>query len=153
MNVFLRRILVILTSPIWVPFSILTKYDVEITCILYGISKTLKNSWLILVSLTYFFGLFVIVFLLLVSLISFLYVVSKEFGYEISWFSQYYIHVSNIIKNPVSWAAATTIVATTVAIGHMENLKVNRKRFFEEQKERWKKEYEKKQKKKMAVYH
>ena len=117
-------------------------YDMNV-----GTGKMIKDIWNGSVFLIHFFGLVFTVFLLLLSLISFAYVVTDEFGYSfMSWFLETYEHVKVIVINPVSWAAATTIVATTLAIGHMQNLKINKQRFKNEEQSRLRKKYKKEEK-------
>lgn len=109
--------------------------------------KMIKDIWNGSVFLIHFSGLVFTVFLLLLSLISFAYVVTDEFGYSsMSWFNETYEHIKVIVVNPVSWAAATTIVATTIAVGHMQNLKINKQRFKNEERNRLRKKYMKEEK-------
>ena len=149
-NEILSKILKIITFPIWAPFV----YSEQVESLFffgYDVAKGINRLWRAFVYLIHFLGLFFIVTLLFVSIIAFIYVAAKEIGYEIIWLTNYYIHISNIINNPVSWAAATTIVATTIGIGHVQNLEVNRNRFIAEQKDRWEKEYEKRQERKRNI--
>lgn len=54
----------------------------------------------------------------------------------------------NIINDKTTWAAATTIIATTVAIGHMGKLNLDKRLYFEKKQKEWQDEYSSKHNKK-----
>lgn len=148
-----RIFLAVVLAPLWIPFVFTDRYQEPIELWLgraFGagteIVGAIQGIWRAFVFLCHLIGWVLTVGLLFISATAFIYIASRELGYTITALSPYYPKIENIVKNPVSWATATTIVATTVAIGHAWNLELNRKKYMEDQREKWKKDYEEKRK-------
>jgi uncharacterized oligopeptide transporter (OPT) family protein len=102
---------------------------------------------------TYLLGVVFTTSLLGLSIVLFMYTVLIEFGVSMPQMQDFYEIATRIFDHKSSWAAVTTIVGTTVALSHLKNLEINRKRHFAEMRARRKAEAEeeKRQKKLNAV--
>lgn len=88
------------------------------------------------------FGHFTIATLLGISL--FLFVV-KLFPWITGYFpeiQEYQHYFSDIFSSKLYWAVSSTIVATTLALGHIRNFNINANRFYIERSNYYKKEIE-----------
>ncbi|MCF6338855.1 MAG: hypothetical protein L3J84_13045 [Gammaproteobacteria bacterium] len=143
MNKWTRYLIAVLLSPILLPIALVYKYEDQVnktTWVIFSFIKEVQELWEIIVIIFHALGRILTVSLLIMSSATFLFVLLKESGVTIDWFYSFYLVIERIVKNPVSWATGTTIVATTVAIGHMKNLEINQKKHAREEYERSKKE-------------
>jgi len=93
-----------------------------------------RNVWNVSSSIIYYFGMFSIFGLLLAGTFLFGYTLLLELGMSIPGLWPCYSILSKIAQNKTAWAGATTVIATTVAIGHMWNLRLTSTKFYEEMK-------------------
>jgi len=138
-----RYLIAVLLSPVLLPIALVYKYEDQVnktTWVVFSFISEIQELWTITVIFIHALGRMLTVALLIMSSATFLYVLLNESGITIEWFSPLYTVIEKIVKNPVSWATGTTIVATTVAIGHMKNLEINQKKYAQEEFERYKKE-------------
>lgn len=102
--------------------------------VILGIPPFVRKAWIFSSSIMYYLGMFSILALLIIGAFLFGYTLLLELGISIEELSPYYLILSNVAKNKTAWAGATAVIATTVAIGHMWNLRINSTKFYEEMK-------------------
>ena len=102
--------------------------------LILGIPPFIRNAWIFSSSIMYYLGMFSILGLLVIGAFLFGYTLLLELGISFTEASPYYLILSNVAKNKTAWAGATAVIATTVAIGHMWNLRINSTKFYEEMK-------------------
>lgn len=66
----------------------------------------------------------------------FLYTLLLQFDIQYSEFEPIYKVLVIVAENKAAWAGATIVIATTVAVGHMWNLRLNSAKFDEKMKKR-----------------
>ncbi|WP_414931849.1 hypothetical protein [Vibrio europaeus] len=133
-----RWLVLTLTCPLWLPILITVNYGERLEQLLYGTSDffhELRKVWRAFVSFVHTIGWFATITILGASIYSLGVAISLEFDL-LEKAPQIYLKLANIFQNPFSWAAATSIVGSTVAIGHVWNLELNREKFYEERRER-----------------
>ncbi|VVN32032.1 hypothetical protein PS662_04932 [Pseudomonas fluorescens] len=102
--------------------------------VIFAVPAFARNVWIVSSSIMYYFGMFSILGLLLAGAFLFGYTLLMELGINIAGLWPYYLVLSKIAQNKTAWAGATTVIATTVAIGHMWNLRITTTKFYEEMK-------------------
>jgi len=95
---------------------------------------------------TYFLGVITTVGLLATSIMVLIHIVFMEIGLPMPRLQAYYEIAARIFENKAAWAAATIVIATTVALFHLKNLEINQARYLAELEDRRKKEREEIQK-------
>ncbi|MEH0021454.1 MAG: hypothetical protein V6Z89_17505 [Desulfobacter sp.] len=100
--------------------------------IIVGAPQFIKDLWIFFSTIAYSLGMFSIIVLLIIGIILFGYTVSLEFGCSSAVLQIVYDRLVLISQNKAAWAGATIIITTTVAIGHMWNLRLNIKKFDKE---------------------
>lgn len=102
--------------------------------LLISIPTVVRNTWVCSSSIMYYLGMFSILGLFLIGLFMFLYTLLLQFGIQYSEFEPIYKVLVIVAENKAAWAGATIVIATTVAVGHMWNLRINSAKFDEEMK-------------------
>ncbi|WPN55791.1 hypothetical protein [Pseudomonas sp. P9_31] len=93
-----------------------------------------KRAWIVSSSIMYYLGMFSILGLLIAGAFLFGYTLLLELGVSFPELWPCYFILGKVAQNKTAWAGATTVIATTVAIGHMWNLRINSTKFYEEMK-------------------
>lgn len=101
----------------------------RVLMIIVGTPLFLKNLWVFSSTIAYFLGMFLILALLVIGVILFTYTLSLQIGLQNSFIQPIYDIIVVLSQNKAAWAGATIVIATTVAIGHMWNLRLNLKKF------------------------
>lgn len=102
----------------------------------------LSNLWLFVGTILYFVGNFTVLLLLALGVFMlgysiFLHANQIEFSFE-----SIYKLARLLVEEKTAWSGATTIVATTVAIGHMWKLNLDKRQYFEKRQKELREEYE-----------
>lgn len=107
----------------------------------FGVIVFLERLLIIATLLLHFLGKLATLSLLAGALVIYINEAVSVFGFEKFLSGQQFQAWLALFTQPYTWAAATTIVATTVAIGNLRKLDLDYQEFVEKQLER----YEKKQ--------
>ena len=134
----LQWILGIITFPMWFPLVLMLKHmdaigDAFVS--LGEIASVVHQLWKIGVVVIHAIGWFFTICILGVSI----YCLVLSFLIEFELLAsapETFVKLSKILESPVAWAAATSIVGATIAIGHVWNLELNREKFLDEKLER-----------------
>jgi len=102
--------------------------------VILAVPVFVRNAWVVSSSIMYYLGMFSILGLLFAGAFLFGYTLLLELGMSIPGLWPCYSILSRIAQNKTAWAGATTVIATTVAIGHMWNLRLTSTKFYEEMK-------------------
>lgn len=100
--------------------------------LIVGTPLFLRNLWVFSSSIAYFLGMFSILGLLLTGILLLGYTLVVQLGFTYDQIQPFYDLAVTLSENKAAWAGATVIVATTVAIGHMWNLRINMAKFDKE---------------------
>ncbi|HCH0720660.1 TPA: hypothetical protein NKO89_004770 [Vibrio parahaemolyticus] len=126
------------TFPLWFPLVLMLKHMDAIGDVFTSLGEfasIIHQFWKCGVIMIHAIGWFFTIFILGVSI--YCLVVSFLIEFELlSSIPVTFSKLSRILQNPVAWAAATSIVGATIAIGHVWNLELNRQKFREEKWER-----------------
>lgn len=90
--------------------------------------------------LSRYFGKFVILILFWSSFLSLIHLAANALGYS-NLFSDLYSITFEIYGEKTAWASTSIALATSVAFGHMRNLELNEDKRTEEQQEKWKADF------------
>ncbi len=104
----------------------------RILTLIVGTPLFLRNLWIFSSTIAYFLGMFSILGLLLIGILLFGYTLVIQLGFNYDPIQPFYDLAVTLSKDKAAWAGATLIVATTVAIGHMWNLRINMAKFDKE---------------------
>lgn len=132
--------LLILSSLIWLPFWLSFNHSEKVENTYYelhSIASEIRKIWKLCVIIIHSIGWLATIAILSSSIYALGCSVLLEFE-VISNQPDIFLKLLNIFQNKFSWAAATSIVGSTVAIGHVWNLELNREKFYDERRERYK---------------
>lgn len=141
---FLAPPIRVILSPIISLTFFIIRYEVQIFSAIYKLQDVFKVLIRLLILTIHRLGVTLTALLLVLSSSILIYTFLVEFGHQLPEFHPYYEILINFFDNKATWAAATTIVGTTVALGHLWNYEVNKNRFDAEQRERFAKAYKEK---------
>lgn len=128
----------IVTFPLWFPFVLMLKHMDSIGEFfdsLGEIASIVHTLWKFGVVMIHAIGWFFTIFILGVSIYCLIVSCLIEFEFLASS-PIVFVKLSKILESPVAWAAATSVVGSTIAIGHVWNLELNREKFRDEKRER-----------------
>jgi hypothetical protein len=107
-----------------------------------SIPVILSNLWIFAGTILYFIGNFAVLFLLVMGVFMLGYSIFQH-AHEIEFtFESTYKLATLLVEEKTAWTSATTIVATTVAIGHMWKLNLDKRQYFEKYEKDRREEYE-----------
>ncbi len=99
-----------------------------------NLPSAIRNLWIFSSSIMYYIGMFSILGLFLIGFFMFSYTLLLQLGFQYSELELTYEVLVKVAENKAAWAGATIVIATTVAVGHMWNLRINSAKFNEEMK-------------------
>lgn len=123
---------------------LVSRYEVQIFSVIYKTQDVSKAIIRLLILIIHRLGVALTALLLMLSSSILIYTFLLEFSYKLPQLHPYYEILIKFFENKATWAAATTIVGTTVALGHLWNYEVNKNRFDAEQRDRFSKAYKEK---------
>ena len=137
----LRWTILIILSPLWVPLWLCVSHSKKIEKTFYEVNSfasDIREIWKFFVVIIHSVGWLATISILSASIYALGCSVLLEFVI-LTKQPDAFLKLSNIFQNQFAWAAATSIVGGTVAIGHVWNLELNREKFYEERRERYRK--------------
>ncbi|WP_315979781.1 hypothetical protein [Aliamphritea spongicola] len=108
--------------------------DIFIADKINSIPIKLLNLWLLIGTVLYFIGNFTVLILLSLGVFMFGYSVFLHADLIELNLESIYNLAKLLVNEKVTWSSATIIVATTVAIGHMWKLNLDKRQYFEKKK-------------------
>lgn len=140
---FFALIYFVLFAPDWLRKSVERGFDI-LSCWVYETITFLNRLLNIATLVLHFLGKVATLILLAGSLTVFFNETASALGFGAWLFGATYDACLELFKKPYTWAAATTIVATTVAIGNLRKFDIDFVEFVEKQRERSEKRYREK---------
>ncbi|OLU16977.1 hypothetical protein BVH01_10470 [Pseudomonas sp. PA1(2017)] len=118
----------------------------RLLAVINGIPHFVRGAWIFSSSIIYYLGMFSILGLLIIGGFLFGYTLLLKLGISFAEALPYYQVLSSVAEDKTAWAGATSVIASTVAIGHMWNLRINSVKFDEDMKKIAREEREAKEK-------
>lgn len=109
---------------------------------IYSIPVRLSNLWLFVGTILYFVGNFTVLLLLALGVFVLGYSIYLHSSQVEFSFESIYSLAKLLVEEKAAWSGATTIVAATVAIGHMWKLNLEKRQYFEKREKELREEYE-----------
>lgn len=111
------------------------RIDLFIAEQLNAIPVRLSNLWSLVSAILYFVGNFSVLVLLVLGIFMLGYTGYLHAGDVSLSFRSIYSLASALAGDKVAWSGATIVVATTVAIGHMGKLSLDKRQYFEKRQQ------------------
>ncbi|HXU93294.1 MAG TPA: hypothetical protein VFP33_06505 [Gallionella sp.] len=102
----------------------------------------LSNLWIFVGTILYFVGNFTVLLLLALGVLMLGYSIYLHSSQVELSFESIYNLAKLLVEEKAAWSGATTIVAATVAIGHMWKLNLDKRQYFEKREKELREEYE-----------
>lgn len=119
----------------------LRSVDVFVARVVNAIPITLSNLWLFTGTILYFVGNFTVLLLLALGIFMLGYCVYIHADAVEFTFESIYNLARLLVEEKAAWSGATTIVAATVAIGHMWKLNLDKRQYYEKREKELREEY------------